>query len=193
MKRFKSLHVRPMAEKNSASSEWWNKVSGLAGKILRPATTSETEPETADEPVLTVEQRRMQALDVMRQLLAGQKTNAALALYHKTVHVCEHWDLPEKDLLEFAEQLLNEKLWNAAVPMLEDYLSRFQKRAIPVRLRLAKVLIEQQQRPSYAQRILSEVPREGLGEKEEKLRNALEQKAQKMVDDGVMELEGRAW
>jgi hypothetical protein len=60
-------------------------------------------------------------------------------------------------------------------------------------LRLAQTLIEQQQRPSYAVRILLELPREGLGEKEEKLRTALEQKAQKMIDEGVLELEGRPW
>jgi hypothetical protein len=54
-------------------------------------------------------------------------------------------------------------------------------------------LIEQQQRPSYAARVLNELPREGLGEKEEKLRTALEQKAQKMIDEGVLELEGRPW
>ena len=33
----------------------------------------------------------------------------------------------------------------------------------------------------------------GLGEKEEKMRTSLTEKAQKMIDDGVLELEGRAW
>jgi hypothetical protein len=180
-----------MAEKKTEGSEWWNKVSGLAGKILRPA--GEVEPESEEEPVLTAEQRRAQALEAFRRLLAGNKGTAALALYHKTVHVCESWELPEKELLQFAELLLAEKLWNAAVPMLENYLQRFQKRATPVRLRLAKVLVEEQKRPAYAMRILAEVPRQGLGEKEEKLRTTVEQKAQKLIDEGVLELEGRAW
>jgi hypothetical protein len=180
-----------MAEKKSEGSEWWNKMSGLAGKILRPA--GEPEPEPEEEPVLTADQRRAQALEPFRRLLAGNKGTAALALYHKTAHVCEGWDLPEKELLQFAELLLTEKLWNGAVPMLENYLQRFQKRAIPVRLRLAKVLVEEQKRPAYAIRILAEVPRQGLGEKEEKLRTTVEQKAQKLIDDGVLELEGRAW
>jgi hypothetical protein len=180
-----------MAEKSPAGSEWWNKVSGLAGKILRP--TEETEPEGEEEVVLTPAQLRAQALEPLRALLAGKKGSAALALFHKTRQTCEGWDLPEKELLQLAELILAEKLWNAAVPLLEDYLKRFQKRAIPVRLRLAQVLIEQQQRPSYAGRILGELPVEGLGEKEEKLRTSLEAKAQKMIDDGVLELEGRAW
>jgi hypothetical protein len=180
-----------MAEKQPAGSEWWNKVSGLAGKILRK--TDEPEPAGDEEPVLTVEQRRAQALVPMRQLLANKRGSAALALYHKTVQQCESWELPEKELLQISELLLNEKLWNAAVTFLEEYLRRFTKRVIPARLRLAQVLIEQQQRPTYASRILAELPREGLGEKEEKLRTKLEQKAQQMISDGVLELEGRPW
>ena len=171
--------------------DWWNKVSGLAGKILRP--TGDPESKSEAEPVLTLEQRRMLALDAMRSLLAGHKGSAALALYHKTLHVCESWELPERELLQFAELVCNEKLWIAAVPLLEDYLRRFQSRVVPVRLKLAKILIEQQQRPTYAARVLGELPGAGLGEKEEKLRTSLTQKAQKMIDDGVLELEGRAW
>jgi hypothetical protein len=188
-----------MAEKTPPESEpgkepgkvWWNKVSGLAGKILRHA--GEREPPAEEEPELTVEQRRMLALDAMRSLLAAKKGTAALALYHKTVHISESWELPEKELLHFAELVCDEKLWLAAVPLLENYLHRFRSRVVPVRLKLAKILIEQQQRPTYASRVLAELPREGLGEKEEKLRTSLTQKAQKMIDDGVLELEGRAW
>lgn len=179
-----------MAEKNS-EGPWWNRVSGVAGKILGKSAQPQPEPE--EEPVLTVEQRRAQALDAFRRLIAGRKGTAALALYHKTVHVCESWELPESELLHFAELLCAEKLWNAAVPILEDYLKRFHKRAVQVRLRLAQILIEQQQRPTYASRIMAELPSEGLPEKESRLRKTLGEKAQAMIDAGVLELEGRAW
>lgn len=180
-----------MAEKNSEGAPWWNKVSGVAGRILgKPEAAAQPAEE---EPELTVEQKRVQALDAFRRLVSERKGTAALALYHKTVHVCESWELPEKELLHFAELLCAEKLWNAAVPMLEDYLKRFHRRAIQVRLRLAKILVEQQQRPTYATRILQEVPREGLEEQETRLRTKLEEKARQMIADGVLELEGRAW
>src|SRR5258707_12676285 len=100
--------------------DWWNKVSGLAGKILRP--TGEPEPKSEEQPVLTVEQRRLLALDAMRSLVAARKGTAALALYHKTVQICEFWELPEKELLQFTELVCDEKLWLAAVPLLENYL-----------------------------------------------------------------------
>jgi hypothetical protein len=44
-----------------------------------------------------------------------------------------------------------------------------------------------------ASRILEGLPSIGMGAKETKLRSALEVKAQKLLDDGVLELEGRAW
>ena len=180
-----------MGDKTPSGKEWWNTISGLAGKILRPGSGAEPEPEAP--PELTTEQRRMVALDVLRSLVASAKANAALALYHKTAEACAGWELPEKDLLEFTELICNEKLWNAAVPLLENYLTRYHRRAVPVRLKLAKILIEQQQRPTYASRVLQELPPTGLGEKEEKLRTSLTQKAHTMIDDGVLELEGRAW
>lgn len=179
-----------MGDKNPSGKEWWNKVSGLAGKILRPGGA---ESEVESEPELTVEQRRLVALDALRSLVAAGKATAALSLYHKTVEACEGWDLPEKELLEFTELICDDKLWNAAVPLLESYLTRYHKREVQVRLKLAKILIEQQQRPTYASRIMQELPPSGLGEREEKARSILAQKAQQMIDDGVLELEGRAW
>jgi hypothetical protein len=180
-----------MSAKGPPSGEWWDKVSGLAGKILRKS--GDAEPEGEAEPELTVEQKRAIALDTLRTLLAGGKATAGLAHYHKTNQACEGWELPERELLQLTELICNEKLWNAAVPMLENYLQRFSRRVIQVRLKLAKILIEQQQRPSYGSRILSELPATGLNEKEEKLRVTLVAKAQKMIDDGVLELEGRPW
>ncbi len=184
--------------------EGWDLLSVMAGTNrrspgertvrLRPSVkTAEPESDPGDLSMDTVAQHRVRALEPLRGLLAARKGTAALALYQKTVHLCQTWELPEKELLQLAELLLAEKSWQAAVSFLEEYLRRFQKKAIPVRLRLAQVLIEQQQRPSYASRILADLPRTGLGEKEEKLRQAARTKSQKMIEDGVIELQGQAW
>jgi hypothetical protein len=95
--------------------------------------------------------------------------------------------------LQLVERLCAEKQFNEAVPFLEEYLRRFEKRAVEARLKLAQLLIEHQQRPSYASRVLAELPAAGLSAPYQKLRKALERKAQAMIDDGVLELEGRAW
>jgi membrane associated rhomboid family serine protease len=193
-----------MLKRGLVDCEGWDLYSVLAGRHVRGGATQRTirrtdgdehdeEPESDDRPVATPEERRQQALDPFRRLLAARKGTAALALYQKTLHVCERWELPEKELLQFAELLCTERRWREAVPLLEDYLRRFQRRAVQVRLRLAQILIEEQQRPSYAARVLEPIPRDGIGTKESKMRAVLEARAQKMIDDGVLELEGRAW
>ena len=194
-----------MLKMNWVDCEGWDLFSVLSGRHLRSGgkrvvrresideSDSEPEPDAEDKLAFTLLQRRQQALEPFERLLAARKGSAALAFYQKTVHLCQTWELPEQQLLQFAELLCSEKQWNAAVPLLEEYLRRFEKRVIPVRLRLAQILIEQQQRPSYAARVLEELPSTGLGAKETKLRSALEAKAQKLLDDGVLELEGRAW
>src|SRR5262249_2125636 len=153
----------------------------------------EAEPESDEQPVVSPEQHRERAFQPLCRLLDAHKGSAALTLYQRTLQLCESWELPEKQLLQFAELLCGEKRWSDAVPLLEDYLQRFQKRQVPVRLRLAQILVDQQRRPTYASRVLADLPQGGLGPKEEKLRAALQQKAQKLIDDGVLELEGRAW
>ena len=80
------------------------------------------------------EQHRARAFQPLCRLLDARKGSAALTLYQKTLHLCESWELPEKQLLQFAELLCLEKRWSEAVPLLEDYLKRFQKRQVPVRL-----------------------------------------------------------
>jgi membrane associated rhomboid family serine protease len=184
--------------------EGWDLLSVMGGRHLRsggektvrrrPASDDDdADPDSDEQPVLTAAQHRERAFEPLCRLLDARKGSTALTLYQKTVHLCESWELPEKQLLQFAELLCGEKRWSEAVSLLEDYLKRFQKRQIPVRLRLAQILVEQQQRPTYGSRILAELPQNGLGPKEEKLRASLEQKARKLIDDGVLELEGRAW
>jgi len=184
--------------------EGWDLLSVMTGRHLRRRSeksvrhrsvddTEDDAPDSEEQSVVTPEQHRERAFLPLCRLLDAGKGSAAMTLYQKTLHLCESWELPEKQLLQFAELLCGEKRWSDAVPLLEDYLKRFQKRQIPVRLRLAQILVEQQQRPTYASRILADLPQSGLGPKEEKLRTSLEQKARKLIDDGVLELEGRAW
>lgn len=155
---------------------------------FRTVVTSEEE-EASVERVLPAELIRQSQLK-FRKLLAEGDYGGALTLYEKAGQNAAGWQLPEKDLLKLVEGLCDAKLPNEAVPLLEEYLRRFEKRAVQVRLKLAQLLIEHQQRPSYASRILDGLPATVVPEAYARLRKALERKAQKMIDDGVLELEG---
>jgi len=118
---------------------------------------------------------------------------SALSDYENAVKSSKSGQLSEPELIHHADRLCIEGFQNEAVPLLEEYLSRFGNRADVVRLKLAEILVKTQQRPQYGLRVLSELPTEPLKPRYEKLRQALARRAQSMIDDGVLELSGRAW
>lgn len=125
-------------------------------------------------------------------LISAGKTHAAIAMYERLDQLDSSDVLPEPALLKMIELLYAEKRWGESVPFLEQYLSTYQEKEIPIRLRLAQVLIEHQQRPSYGLRVLDPLP-ENLGLRFAPLRDSLTAKARQLIDDGVLELDGRGW
>jgi hypothetical protein len=79
------------------------------------------------------------------------------------------------------------------IPLLEEYLRRFERRADLVRLKLAEVVIKTQQRPRYGLRLLEALLARPLKPPYENVRQALTRHATAMIDDGVLELSGRSW
>ena len=105
----------------------------------------------------------------------------------------DKWEEAVQKQQNYRDALNTGGFQNEAVPLLEEYLRSFEKRSDVVRLKLAQILIEVQQRPRYALRMLGELPVEPLKPHYEKLRQSLTRKAQRMIADGVLELSGRAW
>jgi hypothetical protein len=118
---------------------------------------------------------------------------SALSDYENAVKSSNSGQFSEPELIHHAERLCTDGFPNEAVPLLEEYLNRFENRADVVRLKLAEILIKNQQRPQYGLRVLGELPKEPLKPRYEKLRQALSHKAQALIADGVLELSGRAW
>lgn len=153
-----------------------------------PGTVSAT-----SVPVVASTETGEKALNKLRKLLEEKKGSAALAVYQKVSHVDKRWKLPEADLVNLIDLLHLENRFVESIPFLEDYLERFTDQEINFRLRLARILIEQQQRPAYALRVMSPLPETPLPEALERLRARLKTRAQELIDDGVLELEGRSW
>jgi len=125
-------------------------------------------------------------------LIQAEKTHAALAMWDRVAHLQPGFVLPEPQLLQLIELLHTERKWPESIPFLEQYLAHYTAREIPIRLRLAQVLIEHQQRPSYGLRVMEKLPA-SLGLKFAPLRDKLAAKARQLIDDGVLELEGQGW
>jgi membrane associated rhomboid family serine protease len=141
----------------------------------------------------SAEARSARMLELLRKAIGAGDAGAALATFQKANQPPAACEPPEAELQSLIKLLQQEKMWSESVPLMEQYVRRFPAKAARVRLKLAQVLVRDQQRPVQALRVLAEIPPGALPEQLEQLRQALEQKATQMVDDGVLELEGESW
>lgn len=136
--------------------------------------------------------RRSQSMKRVQELLDYGKPNAALTEY-RSIRDHSGTLLPAPLLLELANALFKEQQWDDVTLLFEEYVERFPEIADGVRLRLSGILVEKQQRPMAALRLLQEIPPKSLNEKQENYRSEVERRANELIDEGVIELEGRSW
>src|SRR5690606_10784186 len=103
------------------------------------------------------------------------------------------WQIPGDQLHKMIDQSQQMKLWHLCIPLMEEYVSRFDADADTVRLRLAKILVDDQQRPRHALLVLSQIPPNRLGSDMELIRKRIEEAAVAQIEDGVLELESGGW
>lgn len=136
--------------------------------------------------------RSGKAVQRLRYHLESGRPAAALAEYRTFQQRDPDRPLSQTDLRALAEALCESRLWDEARPLLEQYVKRSPDDA-EIGLKLVELLVEVEQRPRYALRVLEEIPADVLEERLERRRARLETRARNMIDDGVLELEGRSW
>ena len=149
----------------------------------KPAEATETSPEDRAEAAT----RRFRAH------LEGGSVAEAYASYDKSVRTVAGWLPPDADWLALIQALLESQDWRSGVSVMEDYLRRSPKPSARVRLRLAQILVKEQQRPAHALKVLDEIPPGALPANLQTAASQVRRQAERMVEEGVLELEGEAW
>lgn len=134
--------------------------------------------------------RLVQAFDTM---VAGGNAQGALNQVELIRQLLPDWLIPGEQLKKLIDQTQQMKLWQLCIPLMEEYAARFEGDADTVRLRLAKILVDDQQRPRHALRVLSKIPPDRLGPTLEESRKRIEMAALEQIEDGVLELESEGW
>jgi hypothetical protein len=137
--------------------------------------------------------RKIRALGRVTALLNEGRAVAALAEVRQTQQVLSGFHLGERDLLRLGEALYDAGQWREAVEVFNEFSERFPKQSDLVRLLTADVMVKQQRRPTAAMRHLREVNRERLPPRYHALYDDTRAAAERMIDEGVIELEGQAW
>lgn len=161
-------------------------------KSRRPRRKRKTSGlDATEEGVSRAEARSARALAQLRGAIEVGAPYEALSAYHGLAHEPEGWRPLEKDVLGLITLLDREKLIAESVPVMEDYVARFPEGSPRVRLRLAQVLVRDQNRPGRALRILAGLPEADLPDHLRPVRRRLEARARALTqsEDGAYELD----
>lgn len=158
----------------------------------RPVAETPT-PRKHVDPDRGIVLKKVKAIKRVRALLQKDQPLAAYEFLRRTQHLLADWQLPADDHLALADALQQAEQWNEAVNLWEDYVERHPQSADPIRIQAAKVILEQQQRPHAALRILEPLGKSRLHPSLDQQRRRIVEAAEQMIENGVIEFDQAAW
>jgi membrane associated rhomboid family serine protease len=177
--------------------EGWDLYS--VGARGRPATSAvdrrkKREKSQAEARQEQADDRSAEALSQLRAWIGEGDAPASLAAYHRLTRFGNGGHRPvESDLLALIKLLHRDGLQKESVPIMETYIDRHPDKSARIRLKLAQILIRDQQRPTQALRILADISESDLTADLVPIRRQLEAQANRLIQEGVLELEGESW
>jgi membrane associated rhomboid family serine protease len=135
------------------------------------------------------EERRAMAVRRIRSRIDEGDIDGALEAYDQAARSLLNWP-SQPDLLEMIKALHARGAEPQSVRLMRDYCRYYPRDSSRVRLKLAQTLIRDHRRPVAALRLLQEIPADSLPADLETVRRKLIVKANQMLEEGVLELEG---
>jgi membrane associated rhomboid family serine protease len=180
--------------------EGWDVFAVLAGRAGSMKTADEIRDDTEQVLAKADERRGQQQLDeratalgLLQMHLSEGRPRIAYAVFQKNAgDHASGWELPEGDLCRLISGLNQEKMWSESVPLLLQAIGRFPNRQVPMRMHLAKVMAQVEQRPKQALAILSKLP-DSLTDAQQQERQVVERFANNAIEEGEVELEIKDW
>jgi hypothetical protein len=179
-----------LLRKGIVDCEGWDLFAVLAGR--------EGEPDRAEEPQIRPNaslpaERTDEALAQARAYLAAENPTAVMALDQKLTGRMPGWGLPETELLAVVRQLHSQKNFHASIRPMVQYLKRFSTQSVPVRLKLAQILLVSEGRPYRALGVLEKIALDGLAPEQLRALEKLKREAERQLQDADLELDNEDW
>jgi membrane associated rhomboid family serine protease len=143
--------------------------------------------DAADAP--SPEERSAAAVRRVQSMIDEGDVPGALAAYDKAARVLFDWP-SQPDLYELIKALHARGAEAESIKLMREHCRCFPAESTRMRIKLAQILIRDRQRPVAALRVLDEIPAGALSADLESTRQKLAIKAKRMVEEGVLELEG---
>lgn len=182
-----------MVKANWADCEGWDIFSrGASGRTKLPDKKAARAKRKGKRPA-DVEARSAEALADLRAAIDDGAALEALAAYHDLARMPTGWRPLEPDVLKLISVLQKGGDTIESIPVMGDYITRFPEKAARVRLKLAQVLLREQQRPHAALKVLAPLDELELPGDLHAIRERMEREARRLLDEGVLEVEGEPW
>ncbi|MGA2256200.1 MAG: rhomboid family intramembrane serine protease [Thermoguttaceae bacterium] len=139
-----------------------------------------------------LEDRRQELLGKIRTLIRDGHPAVAWAAYLRMTKELAEVALPEADLCALIAAFHKDKLWAESIPAMVEYLARFTARALPMRFKLAKILILES-RPMQAIRVMAKIDKAALATNERNLLDKLHAEAVKRHARDPYEVADEDW
>ncbi len=135
------------------------------------------------------EERVASASKKLRKLIDMGDYASAVSFYDRSSRILPEWP-SAGELLDLIKAMHAQKAEVHSLPFMYEYGRKYPESASKVRLKLAMILIRDRQKPVAALRVLAEIPEGALVGSLEATRSQLVRQAEKMCEEGVLELEG---
>ena len=174
-------------KKKARSSAIQQKMDEAAAKTKSKGKARRDSEEGQDSRASIEAPAGVTAIDRVRAKLDSGEVDAALRIYDKTSRVVPSWP-SQAELMDLIKQFHARGHVVDSIPLMRDFGRLYPQSADRVRLNLAQILIRDRERPTQALRVLNDLPKT-LPPPLDAARRSLRQKAEAMIEDGVLELE----
>lgn len=132
-------------------------------------------------------------LNQVRQLIQNGNPSDAFLAHRRFAATVDGWCLPERESLGMISAYHRHEMWSESIPVMVEYLQTYQARETQVRLRLAQILLTNEDRPAQALHVLQTMNEALLEPGQADLVTKLRNKAQRRREEGVIETEVDDW
>ncbi len=184
--------------RNRKLAREWKQRGELLDRINRPAREREKSRARArsaragDEipgAGLEGEDRRAVALLKIQRQIENGNPDAAADAYAKAAQTLFGWPPPQPELYALIKAFHAQGAEVASIRLMRDHCRHYPRDSSKMWLKLAQVLLRDCQRPAAARKVLQSIPSGTLSGDLERARQRLLSQAERMVEEGVVEVE----
>ena len=179
---------------NMVDCEGWDVISVWRGEIgAKTRRNDAPQREDPQQRAAADAAKSQAALQHLSSHLQEQRVDEALQLHGRMQETVRSWQLPQKESLALIELLHQHKRWLESVPLVVDYLRRFEQHAVALRMRLAQILVMQEEKPLQALAVLAKIPQQSLSPALAQRCEQIRKRAKFLQSEGAVEFEPEDW